>query len=340
MQASAKKTRRLLQMAAAVGAVGTAMLIAACSKSDDKGNDSTDQDIGVSTLTPVANAAEAQTPVDAVPSSNGQDVYFIAYSARLEDDGVSVEKIPAIFKAVEGGTPVKLFEGAPLVAPFNITISADDKTLYIADSAARTSEDRLDGAVFTMLTGGGTPTVLAGTEGLAPAGVDLGADGVIITGRKDGHPGVFKTGFGGGNVSAVLVDGPFTDPSGVAVSAKGEIYVIDTGDTSAVQAGASVIHVRPDGTFEILKDNLSVGHPAGIALVQDETAVLVSAMDNATANDRVYRLDVGGGELKAFSNGIGEFAESAGLHRARNAEVFAWADSHANKTGTVYRLAK
>jgi hypothetical protein len=35
---------------------------------------------------------------------------------------------------------------------------------------------------------------------------------------------------------------------------------------------------------------------------------------------------------------IGGFRESAGLHRARNAGVFAWADGRANKTGTVYVL--
>lgn len=341
MNASANKSRSLLQIAVVVGAIGAAMVVAACSK--DSGSDEQSggsQDIGVSTLTPVANAPEAAQPVDAVPSSNGQDTYFIAYSSRIEDDNVSVEKVPAIWKAVQGAAPIKLFEGKPLVAPFNITISADDQTLFIADSAAQTSEDRLDGAVFTMSAGGGTPTTLAGTEGIAPAGIDLGADGIYITGKKDGHAGVFKTGLAGGNVSALSVDGPFADPGGVAVSKKGDVYVVDTGDSNSSQIEGSVIHVRPDGSTEILKDGLRVGHPAGIALTQDETAVLVSAMDPTTANDRVFRLSVGGGELKSFSEGIGEFYESAGLHRARNVEVFAWADSHANGSGTVYRLSK
>jgi hypothetical protein len=35
---------------------------------------------------------------------------------------------------------------------------------------------------------------------------------------------------------------------------------------------------------------------------------------------------------------IGAFHESAGLHRAHDVDVFAWADSRANDTGTVYVL--
>ena len=32
--------------------------------------------------------------------------------------------------------------------------------------------------------------------------------------------------------------------------------------------------------------------------------------------------------------------QSAGLHRAKRAEVYAWADSRANKGGTVYVLSQ
>ena len=85
-------------------------------------------------------------------------------------------------------------------------------------------------------------------------------------------------------------------------------------------------------------DGLSVGHPAGIALVNDESAVIVSALDSASGTDRVYRIALADHTVTQLSTTISGFYESAGLHRARNAEVFAWADSHANKHGTVYVL--
>jgi len=37
---------------------------------------------------------------------------------------------------------------------------------------------------------------------------------------------------------------------------------------------------------------------------------------------------------------IGGFNESAGLHRAKGSDKFAWADSRAGGTGTVYVLSK
>ena len=39
-----------------------------------------------------------------------------------------------------------------------------------------------------------------------------------------------------------------------------------------------------------------------------------------------------------FTDTIGGFSESAGLHRAKTLNVYAWADSRANGTGTVYVL--
>jgi hypothetical protein len=116
--------------------------------------------------------------------------------------------------------------------------------------------------------------------------------------------------------------------------------VIDTGSGTSAQALASVVKVTPDGKTEVIADGLSVGHPAGIALTADDSAVLVSALDNATGNDRVFKINLGDGSRAVLSDKIGDFSESAGLHRARHADVFAWADTHANQSGTVYVLSK
>ena len=164
-------------------------------------------------------------------------------------------------------------------------------------------------------------TVLVSAPGAAPASdraVSLGVEQATRT---------------AGAVSAVA---PFSDPGGVAVGRDGVAYVVDTGSAINGQARASVIKVTPDGKTEVLLDGISVGHPAGIALVNDGTALLVSGLNAAQGTDRVFRLDLGSRSVRMLKSQIGDFYESAGLHRARNAEVFAWADSHANGTGTVY----
>jgi hypothetical protein len=326
-----------------LGLVATVALAGACGDDDEGGGD---QGIGVASIDPAATGGDVTLPVDATPSPDGKDVYFIAYPKRDgEDPGLSKTQVPAIYKtAASGGTPQKLHEGAPLGAPFGISISDDGATLFIADSAADSETDETSGGrLFQMPSGGGAPTVVAGTEGYNPGGVEVFAGTTYFTGKKDGVAGVFKV--AGGAVSPVATGPQFVDPSGVAVSKKGEVFVVDSGNggVGSPQALASVIKAAP-GPVEVLRDGLRVGHPAGIAFIPDETAVLVSALDGAKGTDLVYRIELGDKSLRstaampAVDNLIGGFTESAGLHRARNAGVFAWADSHAGGSGTVYVL--
>jgi sugar lactone lactonase YvrE len=351
MKANAKsRARSLITVGIVLGTISASAIVAACSSDETSKKDDpkTDEGIGLKQIDSVANAPEAAMPVDATPSPDGKDIYFIAFSSRLDADGMRMERVPAIYKtsATPGGAPAKLFEGAPLSSPFGITISDDGQTLFIADSSADGSSadpaalgsDRSDGRVFSMSAGGGSPTALAGTENITPAGIEASGPSLYVTGRKDGMPGLFKTGIGGGAVSAVAVGAPFSDPGGVAVTRSGIAYVIDTGSAVNGQALGSVVKVMPDGKTEIILDGLAVGHPAGIALVNDESAILVSALDKGQGTDRVFRISLGDRSVTQLSEKIGEFYESAGLHRARNAEVFAWADSHANGSGTVYVL--
>ncbi len=343
MKANAtRKARSLITVAVVLGTIATSAIVAACATEEVKSDDKKDEGIGLKQIDPVANAPEAAMPVDATPSPDGKDIYFIAFSSRMDADGIRVERLPAIYKvsATPGGAPQKLFEGEPLQSPFGITISDDGATLFIADSSADGGGEaaRSDGRVFSMSAGGGTPVSLAGTEGITPAGIEASGASLYVTGKKDGMAGLFKTGIGGGAVSAVAVGGPFTDPGGVAVTRSGIAYVIDTGSATGSQSLASVVKIMPGGKTEILLDGLSVGHPAGIALVNDESAILVSGLDRAQGTDRVFRVSLGDRSVTTLSEKIGDFYESAGLHRARNSEVFAWADSHANGTGTVYVL--
>jgi sugar lactone lactonase YvrE len=338
-----KKSRLLLQGAVVLGTIAAAVLSAACSsESEDQKSEEKKEQAGDISIAPVANAAEAENPVDATPSPDGNDIYFIASTRKADPEGLGFERVPAIFKvSAKGGPLTKLFEGAPLGSPFNITISDDGQTLFLADSAADTTEDRSDGKVWTMSAGGGAPTALAGTDGLAPGGVEVMGDTLYITGHKDGQAGVFRTGLGGGNVTALKTGAPFTDPSGVAVAKSGEVYVVDSGSVMSAEGGASVIKVTADGNASVLVSGIAIGHPGGIALAADDKTLFISGLDSGKGTDTVYAVKLDGLQIsEAFTSTIGEFYDSAGLHRARTTNVFAWADSRAGKTGTVYVLGK
>jgi len=341
MQENASKGARLLLRGAVVcSTVALSVITAACS-SDSSAKDEKDEKAADISINPVANDAQMESPVDATPSPDGNDVYIIASTRKADPDGLGFERVPAIFKVSSSGGPItKLHEGAPLGAPFNITISDDGQRLFIADTGADTSEDRSDGKVWTMAASGGDVTALAGTDGLAPGGVEAQGDSLWMTGRKDGKFGVFKTGLGGGNVTTVSTDDVFSDPTGIAVTKSGVAYVVDSGSAMSSQAGASVIKVSADGKTEVIMQGLAVGHPGGVALSADDKTLFVSGLDSGAGTDLVYKVALEGMQVERITKVVGEFYESAGLHRARTTNVFAWADSRANNTGTVYVLGK
>lgn len=335
MEAKTKRARTLMRTALILGAVAASVVgIAACSEEETSTKEG-----GAPTIGPVANDPGVEMPVDATPSPDGKDVYFIASSKVADEDNIGSVRQAAIYKvSAAGGAITKLFQGEPLVAPFGISISNDGQTLYIADTGAVTSEERAEGRVYTMGVGGGTPAPLGGTEGLVPGGIEVMGDSLYISGRKDGKAGLFKTGFAGGMVSVVASGADFSDPSGVAIARDGVAYVVDTGSPTHGAALASVVKVMPDGKTEVVIDGLSVGHPAGIALSNDEKTIYVSGFDVGKGTDVVFTVDAASRAVGEFTESIAEFSASAGLHRARNADIFAWADSHANGSGTVYVL--
>ena len=82
--------------------------------------------------------------------------------------------------------------------------------------------------------------------------------------------------------------------------------------------------------------NLMLGYPAGISVSKDQQILIVSALDPATSKDVVIRHDLKAGTDEMFNQGIDQFEESAGLHRAKDTESYVSADSQANGGGTVY----
>src|SRR5262249_19440830 len=206
--------------------VSLAILLAACGNdksttTNPSTNDGPDASGGPAEpdirINPAANDPRFTSPFDATPDPDGKTVYFTARTA----DG------PAVFRAAAGGGELtRLFAGDPLVSPFSIAISDDGTQLFIADAAAENdTEER--GASFTLPVSGGAPQIVAGTAGPAPRGVEVMGDAVYFSGAKDGVPAVFKMA-PSGNPAPIASGDPLRDPSGIAISKSGRVYVLDS----------------------------------------------------------------------------------------------------------------
>jgi sugar lactone lactonase YvrE len=288
-------------------------------------------------LTPAAmGGAMFTTPFDATLSPDGKIAYFTALNP--EGDGA------AIFQsaAPSDGQVKVLASGAPLSAPVGLDITSDGKTLVIADPAADGEADDGRGELFSLPVEGGTPAKIAGASGYAPRGVVVVAEGsgdqIYFTGTipSERTAGVFRLALAGGQVTTVAKDSaeaPLSDPSGIAVSKGGVVFVVDSAGEDHDRARLLKIE---GGSITVLLEDLKVGFPAGLALSQDESTLLVSALEAGRGTDKVIRYNLSTKEVEEVSEGIQNFTESAGLHRAKNADTYIWADSSANGSGTVF----
>jgi sugar lactone lactonase YvrE len=281
-----------------------------------------------------ANDPAVQAPLDATPSPDGEKVYFTALALVADSDPT-----PAVFgTTADGGAIETLATGGDMGAPVGISASLDGLRLYLADAASGNADKA--GAIMSLAAEGGEPTAVSGTEGYGPHGVVIarehGKEWVYFTGRdpESGLAGVYRTPPDGGGVETMMQDESFVDPGGVAVADSGDVYVIDGRGS---QGTASLLRVHA-GTATTVIDGLGVGFPAGLTLTLDGKTALISGLDPITKHDVVYFVEVATGKLSILSKPVHAFSEPAGLHRAHNADVFAWADSEANDTGTVYVL--
>lgn len=323
--------------------IGLATIFAGCSSGKSSSN-STAGDGNFTSLSPAANDALVQAPFDATPSPDGSLIYFTAL--MQQEDGSSE---PGVFMtSAEGGDITPLHVGAPLASPIGITVSLDGATLYIADAAAitGTAEDVEDnderGAVMTVPTAGGAVAVLAGTEGMSPGGVVIARVGssseswLYFSGQTAAEetPGVFRVSPSGGTPTVLASGAALREPAGIAATGDGVVFVIDAQGSDEL---ASVVRIA-EGEVSTVLPNIGVGFPAGIALVQNESALLISGLHPTNRTDLVYRVELDPFAVSEISAGIDGFSEPAGIHRAHDVDVYAWADAEANDTGTVYVL--
>jgi DNA-binding beta-propeller fold protein YncE len=275
------------------------------------------------------------SPFDAAPSPDGKKVWFTA----VGPNGAGV--------FLCGTTATTVADGDPFVTPFGIAVSEDGKTLFVADPGAEDATADL-GEVFSVPSSGGAPTALTGAAGLRPKAIAVAGKDVFFSGKAaDGTPGLYKMDEAGATAVAVSSGNLLDDVTGIAVDrAETVAYLVDS-VASGLGRGQIVKVDLATGNQSVLTaiTDIRTGFPAGIALSNDESALLVSALDDLTETDAVYRVDLAAGTSSALTlPAIAGFGESAGLHRAANAEVYAWADSQAmpagsTGTGTVFLLS-
>jgi sugar lactone lactonase YvrE len=281
------------------------------------------------------------SPLDAVPSPDGKEVYFTANGSS----GAGVYKV-----ASTGGSFTALASGAPLVAPNGLTISNDGQTLYVADSngGPHTGGD----AIYTLSVAGGALTPIEKTVGSRPNVPEIvsenGMDMLYYSGYDNGQPAIFKLDPTKNEAATVVFKGaPLVAPSGVAVTKEGVVYVVDMA-ASGPELGA-VFRIKA-GKAEKLADQLRTSLDiAGATLTLDESALLVSNLQTEKGTAQVLLVNLSTGALGLINKGIVNNTGAGGVHRAHQVNQFAWADysspgrrggsqNKADNTGGVYFL--
>jgi DNA-binding beta-propeller fold protein YncE len=290
-----------------------------------------------------ANAPAAFTqPRGGVPLPDGSIALLATLEGLPEGETTSAgERVGVLLQTAGGGAPTVLYSGDAMVNPFDIDASLDGKTLYIADPAAGAESG---GAILELPASGGTPSELA--SGYRPRSVTVADDGSLFFSGVDattGDPGVFQQ--ANGITRPVFTGLPLVDPSGIALTKDGTVFVADTrlfdahADMTPVLGNeAGIVRIK-DGVASIFATGFATGYPAGVALSTDESNLIISG-EGADRGDTVYVIDVANPMAPPLvvRDAFSKFQDSsAGLKRAHDSNTFIWASLSANG-GTVYKI--
>lgn len=274
----------------------------------------------VRNIEPVANGDAFWTPWDAIPSPDGSTFYFTASGPT----GSGVFSVPAA-----GGDAKAIAVGDPFVAPLGIGLSTDGAHIYVADPWSAGASGN---AIFVLPVAGGTPMVVAGTQGASPHGLAIvnqdGADQIYFTGinPQTSHPAILKISAAGDESATVILEGgALIDPSGLVVTKDGTIYVIDR---LASGNGLGTVFEIKGTTITPLVEKVRTGAQyAGVALTLNEGVLLVSSLDPAQSTAQVILVNLATHETGIVNKVISANHAAGGVHRALNVDRFAWADS-------------
>lgn len=308
------------------------LLFFACSAADDSDTSASSVDPGPVTVA----AADVDTPSDAGPSADGSTFYF------LDADGLA--SVPADGSAEP--TRMDTFSGG-----VGLAIAPDDAHVYVSAAASADSESL---SLYVVHLDGSATDEMPEAVGLSPGGLAAIAttqisshrDALYFTGRTasfaasgagavylfpvDGLPTLLATGFDGGL------------PAALTAAADHTLYVsvVDAdGGGSVWRIPADVVDLDgaadPTTAATRVVDGWRPGEVPGIALTFDESTLLVSSLSDA-GTSQVVLVDLASGGTSIFDDVIRENTHSGGVHRARDTNVFAWADIQ--KPGHVYRV--
>jgi DNA-binding beta-propeller fold protein YncE len=274
-----------------------------------------------SEVVPLIHSGDITEPLDATPNSTGETVYFIARGAS----GVGVFQVP-----MSGGAATALKVGEPFVQPASLAMSSDDKWVFVADTEAQ------GGVIFRLSLEDSTVTMLAGTEGTAPRGLEVvalaGEDQIYFTGKlEDGQNALFKIASVDSKPTILAKGAPFENLSGITATEEGVVFVSDRGQ----QENQGVIY-RVDNTVTPIAQNLNLGSPAGLALTPDASVLAVSSL-SSDGHAQVMLINLSTLETSLFNRIIGENVSAGGLHRSHGGSevVFAWSDYEGDQ---VYKV--
>jgi DNA-binding beta-propeller fold protein YncE len=318
-----------MKKAVTVAMLATPMAIAACA-GHDAGPSPTLPSAPPQALAKVASG-NFQAPTDVVASPDGSTFYFAAYDSNHTAAIFSTSSKP-------NSTATEIASGGKLDLPIGLVLACDGSEIYVADigTGDATNGEPVSeaGAILTMAASGGQVTNLHVSNLDRPQGLAMAPDcqHLYVTGQtKDGLPALFTVPVTGGAAQIVWMGAPLVSPTGLHVDAKGTAWVMD--HLAVGQAGEGVLFQIPaDGTAaNEVASNIHMGTPGGVSLTAGGgTAVLGTV--NARGQSELTTIDLASGDVGHIA--APAMMEPSGLRTAREAGVFAVADTEGN---AIYR---
>ena len=272
------------------------------------------------------------SPMDAVASPDGSMFYFTAHRTGSESsESAAVFSVPAV-----GGSETIVFHGTPLEDPGGLLMSCDGSFLIVADLSYRGGDTNLElespnSPLYRLDLESKRLSRLDASGVGEAAGVAMGPDceTLFVTGYDvDGNAALFRLPLAGGVAEVVKAGSPLRSPSGVYVDADQVAWVMD--QLPEEPLGGALWAITPDGTTTSVVDQLELSEPAGVSLTAGGgTAVIPTLSEDGRG--QLLTVDIASGTTTIVES---EMVEPAGLRTAREAGVFAIADSNSD---AIYR---